>query len=51
MGAGTGLLVFVSTLLYMRRKAKGMKPRFEQGQIRFPESDAANREPELVARR
>lgn len=51
MGAGTGLVVFFATLVYMRRRAKTVEPSFRQGEIRFPEPDAESPEPELVARR
>ncbi len=51
MGAGTGLVVFLATLLYMRRKAKTHKPTFQQAEIHFPEPEPTNREPELAAHR
>jgi hypothetical protein len=49
MGAGTGLVVFLLTLLYMRRKAKAMKSKFGQVEIQFPETEGS--EPELAVPR
>lgn len=51
MGAGTGLIVFLSTVLYVRRKAKAMRPKFRQGEIRFPEAEVEGSAPELTAHR